>query len=237
MLNNSLPLYKQIANKIKEDIIAASMNKGDAIPSELKLSKMYDVSRVTIRQAIKLLINEGLLYSVQGSGTYIGHERIDHNILQLQGFTEEMDNLQHDSKNEVLEFQLMTAPDEVRKILELEKEAKVYYIKRLRQADNEPLLVEESYLPSKLFPDLSINVMEKSKYQYIEQKGFQIDKRYGELIPILPTSELKSLLQLTEDTPLLYLKAFTTFKNGQRFEFSNVYYHPQKYNFKFISSK
>ncbi|WP_067841434.1 GntR family transcriptional regulator [Amphibacillus sediminis] len=237
MLNNSLPLYKQIANKLKNDILNSGLEHGDAIPPESKLVKMYEVSRVTIRQALKILIDEGLLYSVQGSGTYISHDKIQHNIFRLQGFTEEMGALDNTPSNEIIEFKLMLPPSDVKEILTLSEDKQVYYIKRLRLADKEPLILEESYLPVELFPDLSVEVMKKSKYDYIEKKGHVIDKRYGELVPILPNEELKQIFNLNEHQPLLFLKAFATFQDGLTFEYSNVYYHPNKYAFKFISTK
>lgn len=237
MWQNALPLYKQIAIKIKEDIMSANLSKGDAIPTETKLAKDYGVSRVTVRQAIKMLVDDGLLYRVQGSGTYIGHEKIEHNIFKLQGFTEEMSELNHNPENMVLEFKLTSPSSEVQKILNLSDGEKVYYVKRLRLADKEPLILEESYLPVKLFPDLSINVMEKSKYEYIEEKGYKIHKRYGEMIPMMPTEELVKHLYVSKDDPLLFLKAYSTFQEQVVFEYSKVYFHPKKYTFKLESTK
>lgn len=237
MWQNALPLYKQIANKIKEDIISANLSKGDAIPTETKLAKDYGVSRVTVRQAIKMLVDEGLLYRVQGSGTYISHEKIEHNIFKLQGFTEEMSELDHHPENTILEFKLTSPSNEIKKILNLSDEEKVYYVKRLRLADKEPLILEESYLPVKLFPDLSIHVMAKSKYEYIEKKGYKIDKRYGEMIPMMPTEELVEYLHVSKEDPLLFLSAYSTLQDQVVFEYSKVYFHPKKYTFKLESSK
>ncbi|WP_100010238.1 GntR family transcriptional regulator [Lentibacillus sediminis] len=237
MWNKSMPLYKQIANNIKEDIADAKLTSGDAIPSETNLAKTYGVSRVTIREAIKQLVEEDILYRVQGSGTYISHEKIEHNILKLQGFTEEMSELDNNPSNEILEFQLMPADQEVRDHLKIGEGEKVYYVKRLRLADYEPLIVEESYLPVDLFPDLSIEVMKHSKYDYISGKGYKIDRRFGELIPKMPSAEMIQHLQITESDPLLYMQAFSTFKDGTVFEYSKIYFHPHKYSFKVVSSR
>lgn len=237
MWNNSLPLYKQIANKIKKDIQSANLSYGDAIPTELKLAETYGASRVTIRQAIKLLVEEGLLFKIQGSGTYISHDKIEHNISKLQGFTEEMDLLQNNPSNRILAFELTNSPKKVREVLSLAKEERVYYVKRLRLADNEPLVIEESYLPVNLFPDLSMDVMRKSKYEYIQSKGYTIDKRHGEIIPAKPTEEIMEHFNLEKQDSLLLLEAYSTFQNGRVFEFSKIYYHPYKYSFKVVSEK
>lgn len=237
MWQSTTPLYKQVAKKIKEDIISNGTEGGEAIPTETKLAEMYEVSRVTIRRAVKRLIDEGLIYSVHGSGTYVSEKKIEHDIYKLQGFTEEMSGLHNNPSNEILEFQLMTPSEEVRGYLKLEDNQKVYYVKRLRLADGKPLILEESYLPFDLFPDLSINIMKESKYEYIGQKGFKISKRHADLTPILPTEELMEQLHLEEMAPMLCLEAYSTFDDGTRFEYSKVYYHPVKYTFKFVSEK
>lgn len=237
MKNGFMPLYKKIANKIKDDISHAELSHGDAIPSETKLAQTYGASRVTIREAIKLLVDEGILYRIQGSGTYVGHEKIEHNISKLQGFTEEMSNLNNQPTNKVLEFQLINPSDKVAEILKIGTDEKIYYIKRLRYADKEPLILEESYLPMDLFPDLSIDIMTHSKYKYIGSKGYKIDKRYGKIIPVLPDQELMDLLNIGKENPLLFMEANSVFENGTVFEYSKIYFHPYKYNFNIISSR
>lgn len=237
MWKSSTPLYKQVANKIREDIVSNGTKDGEAIPTETRLAQMYDVSRVTVRRAVKLLIEEGLVYSVHGSGTYVSEKKIEHDIYKLQGFTEEMSGLHNNPSNEILEFQLSKPSEEVQGYLKLGDNDKVYYVKRLRLADGKPLILEESYLPFDMFPDLSVNVMKESKYEYIEQKGFKISKRHADLKPILPTAELMEQLHLEESAPMLCLEAYSTFDDGTRFEYSKVYYHPVKYTFKFVSEK
>src|SRR5699024_7470954 len=86
MWETTLPLYQQVANKIKTDIISNDARDGEAIPTETKLAEMYEVSRVTVRRAVKILIEEGLIYSVHGSGTYVSGKKIEHDIYKLQGF-------------------------------------------------------------------------------------------------------------------------------------------------------
>ncbi|MFB1050982.1 GntR family transcriptional regulator [Paraliobacillus sp. JSM ZJ581] len=237
MKNSSLPLYKQIANKLKEDIEREKLVHGDAIPSEAKLSQTYNASRVTIREAIKLLVDEGILYRVQGSGTYISLEKIEHNILKLQGFTEEMSNLNTNVTNKVLEFQLTFPSKKMQQLFKIDAADKVYYIKRLRFADKEPLILEHSYLPVSLFSDLSIDSMTHSKYQYISSKGHKIDKRYGEITPLIPNEELMEHFNIKKEDPLLYLEAYSAFENGIVFEYSNIYFHPYKYNFNIVSTR
>nr|MBO2482787.1 transcriptional regulator [Bacillaceae bacterium] len=117
-----MPLYRQIASRIKEDIILSNLGKDEAILPENKLAEKYKVSRVTIRRAIDLLVKEGILYRIQGSGTYVKTEKINHDIYKLQGFTEEMLQLQQNPINKILEFRLEYPDRQVRDILHLKED-------------------------------------------------------------------------------------------------------------------
>lgn len=236
MWNKSLPLYQETANRIKDDIISANLSKGNMIPSEAKLSKVYEVSRVTIRRAIQLLIEENLLYSIQGSGTYIKNSKIEYDIFKSQSFKAEMIERGTDFSNEILEFQLTVPSKGVQEALKLTDKDKIYYVKRLRFVNGEPCILEESHLPVHLFPELSVDIMKKSLYDHIKNKGYRIDYREGELLAINPQEELIQLLHLDSYDPLLFLKVHSAIEAGTIFEYTKIYFHPHKYNFKFKSS-
>lgn len=235
-MEKSLPLYKTIANKIKKDIISIKLSKGEMIPTEAKLAQTYQVSRVTVRRAINLLEEENLLYSIQGSGTYIKNDKIEYDIFNLQSFTAEMIQRGTDFSNEILEFQLTEPPKNVQEILNLSNKEKIYYVKRLRFVNGEPSILEESHLPVKLFPELSIDIMKNSLYEYLKNEGHNIDYREGELLPISPKEDLIRLLHLENNDPILFLKMHTAFEKGEIFEFTKIYFHPHKYAFKFSTS-
>src|SRR5690625_227288 len=236
MQDKSLPLYKEVANKLKKDIISVKSSKGDMIPTEAKIAQVYQVSRVTVRRAIKLLEEENLVYSIQGSGTYIKNDKIEYDIFKLQSFTAEMIERGTDFSNEILEFQLTQPPKNVQEILNLSNNEKIYYVKRLRFVNGEPCILEESHLPANLFPGLSVDIMKNSLYEYHKNRGYDINYREGELLPVSPKKDLIRLLHLENNDPILFLKMHTAFEKGEIFEFTKIYFHPHKYAFKFISS-
>lgn len=231
------PLYKQIAERIKKEIIIGKLKKDDAIPPEIKLSEMYDVSRVTIRQAIGQLVSEDFLYKIRGSGTYVKGEKIEQDIFRLQSFTEEMRQLGKIPSNEILDFHMQEADEVVQEKLRLDDEEKVFFIRRLRYADDEPLILEETYMPVSLFPDLSIEVMRHSKYAYVENKGYIIKERQGEVFPFYPTEGLKKVLQLEEHELTLSMNLWAALDNGTIFEYTKLYFRSDKYTFKFVSKR
>jgi GntR family transcriptional regulator, mannosyl-D-glycerate transport/metabolism system repressor len=235
-LSTHTPLYKQIANQIKKQIQSDNLDKDDAIPSEQKLSESFNVSRVTIRQAIKLLVDEGILYKVRGSGTYVKQPKIEHDIYRLQGFTEEMESLNHVPSNQVLEFSMQIPIEPIKEKLNLKEDEKVFFIRRLRSGDGEPMILEETYMPVTLFPDLSVEVMTRSKYEYVEKKGYKIKERQGEILPHIPSKELREILQM-KDSSCLAMNLCAYLEDDTIFEYTKLYFRSEKYTFKFTSRR
>ncbi|MFD2923645.1 GntR family transcriptional regulator [Halobacillus naozhouensis] len=236
-MNSSTPLYKQVASKIKKDIITAKINKDEAIPSEKKLAEKYQVSRVTIRQSIQLLVDEDILYKVRGSGTYVKNQKIEHDIYRLQSFTEEMTHLNQKPTNQVLDFHMQEPGEQLRETLQLENGEKVFFIRRLRCVDDEPMILEETYMPVSLFPDLSVDVMTRSKYEYVESKGYVIKERQGEILPLSPDEELRKILLLEGNSSILTMNLWAYFDDDTIFEYTRLYFRSEKYTFKFTSKR
>ncbi|OIJ12479.1 transcriptional regulator [Anaerobacillus alkalilacustris] len=235
---NSSPLYKQIAKKLKKEILEGSITSGDAIPSENKLAESYNVSRVTIRQAIDLLVSQELLEKVQGSGTYVKEKKIEHDIFRLQGFTEEMSMLNKKTINKILSYEMKVPTNSIMDILGLEEGDQTFYISRLRYVDDVPLVLENTYMPVKLFPDLSYDVMQASKYKFIEKnKNWKIKQSFQEIIPIIPDETITSLLNLKEAIPILKVKLWSTLQTGEVFEYSELFFKSDEYKFKIVANR
>ncbi|WP_173918452.1 GntR family transcriptional regulator [Halobacillus sp. Marseille-Q1614] len=226
------PLYRRIAQKIKEDITNGIWKEGEAIPTELHLAEQYEASRVTVRQAIKLLVEEGLLEKVQGSGTYVKEQKIEHNIFELISFTEEMRKLNKEPVNRVLDFQLIDPDDHIRRMLQLSEGKKVFYVRRQRLVDDIPYVVEDTYLPVDMFPNLSYGIMTGSKYDYIEKEvGKKIKESFQEVIPVLPSAEIAAALTVDESTPILKMQSYSIFVDGTVFEYSENHFKSDEYKF------
>src|SRR6059058_1119123 len=88
--NSPLPLYFQLKEIMRERIRSDEWKPGDLIPSERELSEKYGISRMTARQAITELVNEGLFYREQGKGTFVSHLKISQQLIRLTGFTEDI---------------------------------------------------------------------------------------------------------------------------------------------------
>ncbi|NJP36680.1 UTRA domain-containing protein [Alkalicoccus luteus] len=237
-MRGTSPLYKQIAARMKEEITKGIWKQGNAIPTEAKLSERFSASRVTIRQAIKQLVQEELLYKVQGSGTYVTENKFEHNIYALQGFTEEMEALNKTTCNKVLQFSVIEPDNRIRQILGLEEGEQVYYIRRQRWVDDKPLVVEDTYMPLSLFPDLSYETMKGSKYAYVEQvKKLRIKESFQEVIPILPDQSIRELLLMKEDIPIIKVHLFSRLYDETVFEYTEIYFKSDEYKFTIMAGR
>src|SRR5258708_22034678 len=88
--NSPVPRYHQLKEILRERIQSGEWKAGDLIPSERELSEQYGISRMTTRQAITDLVNEGVFFREQGRGTFVSHRKITQQLIRLTGFTEDI---------------------------------------------------------------------------------------------------------------------------------------------------
>lgn len=162
---------------MKRSIARGELKPGDALPTESALQTEFGVSRVTVRQALRQLVEEQILESIQGSGTYVKEERVNYDIFQLTSFDEKLTDRHVDTHSEVLIFEVIPADDFLQQQLQITAQNRVWHVKRVRYRKQKPMALEETWMPLALFPDLTWQVMENSKYHFIEEvKKMVIDR-------------------------------------------------------------
>ena len=162
------PIYRQIADRIREQIARGELKPGDALPTESALQTEFGVSRVTVRQALRQLVEQQILESIQGSGTYVKEERVNYDIFQLTSFDEKLSDRHVDTHSEVLIFEVIPADDFLQQQLQITMRIKCGTL-NASAISNKSNAMEETWMPLALFPDLTWQVMENSKYHYVEE--------------------------------------------------------------------
>ena len=232
------PMYRQIADALREKISAGELKPGDALPTESSLQEAFNVSRVTVRQALKLLTEEQIVESIQGSGTYVKEERVNYDIYQLTGFYEKLADRNVDTHSEVSIFEVLKADAKLAEKLNLSHDDKVWHVKRVRFIKQKPVNLEETWMPLAMFPDLTWEVMENSKYHYVEQiKKLVIDRSEQELVPIMPSEEAIAALSLDPAKPILEKVSRGFLKDGRVFEYSRNVLNTDDYKFTLVARR
>ncbi|HFL5519404.1 TPA: GntR family transcriptional regulator [Salmonella bongori] len=232
------PMYRQIADALREKINAGELKPGDALPTESSLQEAFGVSRVTVRQALKRLTEEQIVESIQGSGTYVKEERVNYDIYQLTGFYEKLADRNVDAHSDVKTFEVVKAGAKLAEMLDIPPEDNVWHVKRVRFIKQKPVNLEETWMPLTMFPDLTWEVMEKSKYHYIEQiKKMVIDRSEQELVPVMASEEAIAALALDPGKPVLEKVSRGFLKDGRPFEYSCNVFNCDDYKFTLIAKR
>ncbi|MDB1125793.1 GntR family transcriptional regulator [Vibrio algarum] len=233
-----LPMYRQIADAIREKIGNGEYKVGEALPTEANLREEFSVSRVTVRQALKLLIENGELESVQGSGTYVKASKVNYDIYQQTSFNEKWAHLNVATHSDVIAFEITLPNLTMADHLNITEDERIFYIKRVRFLDDNPITVEETWMPLSLFPDLTYEVMRNSKYDYIEnQKGMIIDRSEQEIVPVLPPEKVSALLGIDPSQPIIEKRTRGYLLDGTVFEYSRNYFKSTDYKFTLIAKR
>lgn len=169
--NSPIPLYYQIAEQLREQIAAGELASGTRLTAERELSEQLGVSRMTVRQAINYLQRDGLVVVQHGVGAFVAQPKHTYDALHLLGFSEEMSRRGDRVESTVLEQTLVPASTRVASHLALADKALVLKIVRLRKVNQEPVLLETSFLPAALCPGLeAIDLALNSLYSLLETR-------------------------------------------------------------------
>ena len=174
MLDKStpIPLYFQLKEIVKEKIDNGELKSGDLIPSEREFKERYDISRPTIRQALKELVNEGLLHREKGKGTFVSKPKINYGFIQkFTTFYDDMEKKGYKTKTKVVNMEVEKARMSLAKKLNIKKDEKVIIIDRVRYIQDEPVVIVKNHIPYNLSPGLKSQKLEdKSLYRLLADK-------------------------------------------------------------------
>ena len=151
---HAIPLYRVVADSILSQIRTEQLKANERIPSESELCQIYSVGRNTVRHAISELVNEGVLRTVPGVGTFVVNSRLDKTAEYLFGFNQEMQLQGRRVTSQLIEAKLIGADPFLSRRLQIQLGADVVFLYRVRYMDDEPTAIERSYLPHELCPGI-----------------------------------------------------------------------------------
>lgn len=210
--NSPLSLYYQVKSIIFDNIKNKVWEMNSKIPAERELCEMYNVSRITVRQALKELEDEGYLYRKQGKGTFVTGQKFVQRLSQFYSFSEEITKMGAVPSAKIISFSIGEVGESVAVKLKISSNEKVFAIKRLRLADNEPFAIEISYIVYKYAKDLTEEAVDKlGLYDALKQTCGVVTSEATETFEAVAVNgEEARYLKVSKNAPALHLERITS---------------------------
>lgn len=215
-----------------EGIQNHTWEEGDTLPSERDLATQLELSRLTVRQALTELVQEGVVRRSRGRGTYVRKPPIQQPLQRLSSFSEDMRALGKEPGSEVLKFELRSASVEETVKLSIASGSKVVELRRLRTADGEPMGVETAVLPLARVEAITKVSFDEllSLYQLLQDRcGIQLKRADQWIEASLCTDAHASLLKIRVGEPVLRAQRLTYSADGDVVEWVRSVYRGDMY--------
>lgn len=225
-----IPVYYQLKNIISKMIDDGEYTEGSMIPSERELGDTLGISRMTVRQALNSLVNEGVLYREKGRGTFVAKKKIEQK--NVMSFSEIVAARGMKPSSKVLYFRKEKMDEEIRRILGLEEDQFIYNVRRLRLANNIPVGIEQAFIPEAHCPDLEKFDLTKSLYRIIrDEYRHSISHADNVIEASSPDRVEKELLRITNNVPVLRVAGISYTGSGLKLFYERSSYRSDEYKY------
>ncbi len=225
-----VPLYVQLKNVLLKLIRGGILKPHERLPSERDLGEEYGISRVTARQALQVLIREGLLYTRVGKGTYVGDIRLEQDR-SLTGFSQEITQRGLKPSSIVLDASVIPASAKIAAALSINQNSRVIRLSRLRLANNQIIALEVVHIPQALCPNLLDHDFSKESLYTVLRKdyGFHLVTAEQTVESALADNHELKILQLKSPAAVLRMKRITKTEQGMVVEYTESVYRGDRY--------
>lgn len=232
-MEKPVPKYYKIYEELLQEIEKGVYEEYSLFPSDTELVRRFQVSRGTVREAIKLLFRQGYLVREQGKGTFVTYQKIQQNPDTLIGFTELMEKHNIKPSARLLVKKEGSPPSKIRKLLQLGDDEKVFRVERLRFGNSHPLIIERSWFVHSLFsPIAEMDIEKNSIYGLLyANTDTKLGNATQQIEAVSAGNEEHKLLEVEIGTPLLLIKRLIKTTRGEFFQYSEDIYRSDRINF------
>lgn len=230
--------YKDIAEDIRKKIKNQEYTFGQKLPYEYVLCMSYHCNKETMKKALDILVKEGLIIRRRGAGTFVKDfdPSMENETVNrfARGLSAKYEGIK-EVTSEILEFEVIPADEFLSKKLQIESGDFVYHIIRLRFLDKKPHLIDISYMPIGVVPNLKLEHLKGSVYDYIENVlKLRIQSCHLTINAALSTSLEQQYLGLKETEPYIQEEQISYLSNGAIFEYTLARHHYADFEFQTI---
>ncbi len=237
--SSPMPYHYQLREIIREEIRLDQWRAGDQLPSEHQLCEMYQLSRTTVREALDALVNEGLLLREKGRGTFVADPKyLESWSGSAIGYSDSLTKQGLLIETRVMEMTRIAPTPALRKELDLRTQDEIFFLKRLRYIHSQPILVVDSYIPARLFPNLNeIDFRTCSLYQTFRDVYKTPVSRVKRVIEAIAANEtVSALLSIPAGFPIMYIENTAYTQSGAPIEYYTAWRRGDKSRFQFEHS-
>jgi GntR family transcriptional regulator len=228
------PLYAQVRESLRTQILDGHFDAHERIPSESELTQSFGVSRITVRQALRDLQTAGLIFTVHGKGTFASKPKATQNVEKLQGFEEAMTALGYATSAQTIGVREVSPTSAVRAALKLGPTELVVEVKRVRYLDALPVSLDTSYFPLEIGRRLQGQDLTRDIFSLLENElGTPLCSADLKLEAGLSDSESQELLAMPPGEAVLRVERLTFDANDRPIDFEYLTYRGDRYQYQF----
>ncbi|WP_298171417.1 GntR family transcriptional regulator [Acidithiobacillus sp.] len=227
------PLYSQLKEQIRSSILDGTYAPNTQMPSESEMMRAFNVSRSTVRLALRCLQSEGLIFKVPGKGSFVSRPKATQELISLQGFGEAMITNGHETFSTLLGYSERVDNKLASSKLRIGC-SDIMEIRRLRYLDRVPISVDITYVPSSIGRRLILEDLATEDIFVIVENKYAIKLGHAEvqLEAVLSDDALSSLLKIEEGSPILRMERLTYSADGSPIDYEHLYYRGDMLKYK-----
>jgi len=217
----SRSLTEEVISSIEEAIRSSVFKPGQKLQSEPALAAQLGVSRNTLREAVNILVDKGVLYRMRGIGTFVSGQSeymLQTNLERVLSTSQLIRNKGYEPGQRRFRSNTEDASDIIAKQLQIELGQQLLHISRIRTVDEIPVIFSEEYVPMEILgnvplPEEAKGLNNWSIYNFLSDAGYNIDMAVTRIKSILTDRNLARLLEIKEGQPILRMEQIHFSKN------------------------
>jgi GntR family transcriptional regulator len=212
-------MYIQIRDALRADILGGNLRSGEQLPPESELAARFNVSRMTVRESIEGLVDEGFLYRRHGVGTFVALSSLRRDHSRLTSLSEQDDG--GDLRVKLLEVKLIPATPRVAAALDIPAGSHVVRVDTLACTDEVPVTLQNAHIPYKLFPGLLNEDLEvQHLWMLFEKAGYRVRRAIQKVEAREASKHIARLMNIKAGAPVLFRERTVYADDGTAVEFT-----------------
>ncbi len=235
----ALPLYGQIKNTLREQILDGTYVAGGQVPSESELCALFSASRITVRQALGDLQKEGLIFKIHGKGSFVSRPKAFQNVSTLQGFAESMSAMGYEVINRLEGLVFKPASAAVAERLQVPEGTVVTEIRRVRLLNREPVSLELTWVSEALGRRLAqADLVTRDIFLILENDcGVPLGHADIAIDATMAAEDIAQSLAVAEGLPVLRIERLTHDTNGTPVDYEFLYFRGDAFQYRLRSER